>query len=56
MSRSRVNGAYWFSKGENNSLVIHQYMALYVTKLSEHKQLTYQPDAKYCAYFAISNG
>jgi quercetin 2,3-dioxygenase len=43
-------------KGENNSLIVHQDMALYAAKLSEHEQLTYQLDAKRCAYLQVATG
>lgn len=43
-------------KGEKNSLIVHQDMALYATKLSEHKQLTYQLVAKRCVYVQVATG
>lgn len=43
-------------KGENNSLTIHQDMALYAAKLSEQRQLEYALTERRCVYLQVASG
>ena len=42
--------------GENNSLTVHQDMALYAAKLSEQRQLEYALKERRCVYLQVASG
>ncbi len=42
--------------GENDSLTVHQDLALYAAKLSEQKQLEYALKDRRCAYLQVASG